>query len=131
MSHERRSPGCFGRPSRLRCCDTHAGVVSAAHHTDDQVYGATGTYPRGFLDPSRIELIASLNARRDQQDDVRPYLFSLIVVDLWIFRRVADFLEDRGLARVGSAHDEDPEPPELLSDVVDLHNGGKYDEQFW
>ena len=75
-----------------------------------------------------IELIANLNARQDQKYDVRPYLVSLLVVDLWIFRRVADSLEDRGFARVGPAHDEDPEPPEFLSDVVDLHSGGQYDE---
>ena len=75
-----------------------------------------------------IELIANLNACGDQRYDVRPYLVSLTVVDLWIFRRVADFLEDRGFARVGPAHDEDPEPPEFLSDVVDLHSRGQYDE---
>ena len=95
---------------------------------DDRVYGATGTHPRGFLDPSMIELIANLNARQDQKYDVRPYLVSLLVVDLWIFRRVADFLEDRGFARVGPTHDEDPEPPAFLSDVVDLHSRSQYDE---
>ena len=102
--------------------------MSPAYHTDDPVYGATGTHPCVFLDPSLIELIAHLNARPDKQYDLRPYLFSLFVVDLWIVCRVADFLEDRGFTRVGPAHDEDPEPPEFLSDVVDLHSVGKYDE---
>ena len=41
------------------------------------------------------------------------HIFSLIV-DLWIFRRVTDFLEDRSFTCVGPTdHDEDPEPSEI------------------
>ena len=56
---------------------------------------------------------------------VRPYFASLIVVDLWIFRRVADLLEDRSFTRVGPADNENPEPSKFLFDVFDFHSVGE------
>ena len=46
------------------------------------------------------------------------YLPPLAVVDLWVFRRVTDRTEDRRLARVGPADDQDPEATEFLVEVL-------------
>ena len=48
------------------------------------------------------------------------YLSSLTVVDLWVFRRVTDRTEDRRLARVSPADDEDPEATEFLVEVFQV-----------
>ena len=45
------------------------------------------------------------------------HLSPLTVVDPWVFHRVTDRTEDRRLARVGPADDEDPEATKFLAEV--------------
>lgn len=49
------------------------------------------------------------------------------VADLWIFGRVADFLENGRFTRIGSADNKNPKPSKFLPDVFDL-DGSKSHE---
>lgn len=60
---------------------------------------------------------------RNQKQEVQlAYSISHTVVDLWILGRVADFLENSGFTRVGTADDENSEPSKCLFDVFGLHS---------
>ena len=74
----------------------------------------SGTYLHGSLNLGEINLIARLSIHSTFCIIKATYLSPLIVVDLWVFRRVTDRTEDRRLARVGPANDEDPEVTEFL-----------------
>ena len=75
----------------------------------------SGTYLHGSLNLGEINLvIARLSIHSTFYIIKATYLSPLIVVDLWVFRRVTDRTEDRRLARVGPADDEDPEATEFL-----------------
>ena len=56
---------------------------------------------------------------------MKPYFFPLIVVDLWVFRRVADSLENGRFTCIGSADNENPELSESLSGVFDWDSVGE------
>ena len=85
----------------------------------------TCTYPRRFLDLCMINLITSHQSLVSYQLEMKPYFSPLIVVDLWVFRRVADFLENGRFTRIGPADNENPEPSESLSEVFDWHSVGE------
>ena len=76
-----------------------------------------GTYLHGALDLGEIDLIAQLSIHSTYRIIMATYLSSPTVIDLWVFRRVTDCTEDRRLARVGPADDEDPEATEFLVEV--------------
>ena len=77
----------------------------------------SGTYLHGALDLREIDLIVRLSIHPTYRIVIATYLPPLTVVDLWVFRRVTDRTEDRRLARVGPANDEDPEATEFLVEV--------------
>ena len=85
----------------------------------------TCTYPRRFLDLCTINLITNHQFLVRSKPKRKPYSSPLIVVDLWAFRRVADFLEDSRFTRVGPADNENPESSKSLSEVFDGHSVGE------
>ena len=85
---------------------------------------ATCTYPRRFLDLCTINLITNYQSLVRSKLERKPYSSSLIVVDLWVFDRVADFLENGRFTRIGPADNENPEPSKSLSEVFDWHSVG-------
>ena len=82
----------------------------------------TCAYPRRFLDLCMINLITNHQYLVRSKLERNPYFSPLIVVDLWVFRRVADLLENGRFTRIGPADNENPEPSESLSEVSDRHS---------
>ena len=74
------------------------------------------THLPASLDLGRIELIARLRINTTYVD-LDPYLVPITVVDLRVFRSVADPLENGRLASVRPPDDKDPETAEFLSEV--------------
>ena len=72
-----------------------------------------------------INLITSHQSLVRYKLERKPYFSPPIVVDLWVFRRVADFLENGCFTRVGSADNENPEPSKSLSELFDWHSVGE------
>ena len=54
---------------------------------------------------------------------------SPIIVDLWVFYKVADSLENGCFTCVGPANDENPELSKLLSEIFDWHCVGERDKK--
>ena len=82
----------------------------------------TCAYLCRFLDLCTINLGRNYQHLARSKSERRPYLFSLIIVDLWVLCRVADSLENGCFTRVGSADDENPEPSKFLSKIFDRHS---------
>ena len=92
---------------------------------ENGIYVTTSAYPRRFLDLCMINLITNHQYLVRSKPDRIPYFSPLIVVDLWVFHRVADFLENGRFTRVGPADNENPEPSKFLSEVFDWHSVGE------
>ena len=95
---------------------------------DELKMGSTVTTcasPRRFLDLCTINLITNHQYLVRSKPERNTYFSSLIVIDLWVFCRVADSLENGRFTRIGPADNENPEPSEFLSDVFDRHSVGE------
>ena len=75
--------------------------------------------PPGPLDLRRIDLIARLRINTTTYVDMDPYLVPITVVDLRVFRSVADPLENGRLASVRPPDDKNPETAEFISKVFE------------
>ena len=85
----------------------------------------TCTYPRRFLDPCTTNLITNDQSLVGSKLEMKPYFSPPTIVNLWVFRRAADFLENGRFTRVGPADNDNPESSKSLSKVFDWHSVGE------